>query len=74
MLKPIQIKRSLNRKQRLMALAGLSGALLLLSACSDEPWIRDDYFGKSWLEPERIIQPIKRDPYGNPILEKKKPE
>ena len=46
--------------------------LLSAAGCSDDPWLRDDYFGMSWLEPDRVIQPVIRDAYGNAIVEPKK--
>ncbi len=44
--------------------AGLGG----LAACS-ESILRDDYMGKSWLQPDKVYQPVKHDDQGNPILE-----
>ena len=44
-----------------LALTGLSG-------CGGWPTTRDDYAGRSWLEPEREIRDVARGAWGNPIL------
>jgi hypothetical protein len=46
--------------------------LFATAGCSDDQWLREDYFGKSWLEPEKFVQPVKRDAYGNAVLPEKK--
>ncbi len=55
-----------------IALALATGLTAMLSGCSDEPILRDDYWGRSWFEPDKVMHPVPRDAYGNPILEKRK--
>lgn len=44
--------------------AGFGG----LAGCA-ESLLRDDYMGKSILQPEAVVQPVRRDERGDPILE-----
>jgi|GEM_PF-3246981 len=41
----------------------------LCTACSNEPALRDFYWGKSFLEPGRVPHPVPRDKYGNAVIE-----
>jgi hypothetical protein len=43
-------------------------ACLVLSGCGNYRWLRDDYMGKDFLEPELTPQAPARDSRGNPIL------
>lgn len=40
----------------------------VLSGCGDTPVLRDQYIGKSWLQPDKIEGPHPRDAEGNPIF------
>ena len=51
-----------------LLLFGLVTGLGGLAACGG-PILRDDYMGKSVLQPETLAQPVERDQQGNPILE-----
>jgi hypothetical protein len=42
-------------------------ALLALAGC-DRRWLRDDYMGKSWLQPELAPQVPPRDAQGDPVI------
>ena len=42
--------------------------LAALPACGERQLMRDDYFGRSWLEPSRGPVAVERDANGNPIL------
>jgi hypothetical protein len=42
--------------------------VLALAGCGEGSLLRDDYFGRSWLEPSRSPTAVKRDGNGNPIL------
>jgi len=48
----------------LILLAGLT--LLAVAGC-DRRWLRDDYMGRDWLEPELTPQAAPRDDLGNPM-------
>ena len=39
-----------------------------LGGCAWEP-LRDEYLGKSVVQPAKVSQPMRRDAYGNPILD-----
>lgn len=45
------------------------GCALLAAGCSSKPILRDNYVGKSWLQPDNISGPHPRDENGEPILE-----
>ena len=42
----------------------------ILSGCNSYRWWRDDYMGRTILEPKLAHERVERDPYGNPILPK----
>jgi hypothetical protein len=46
------------------------GASLLLGCAALIPTIRDDYMGKSFLQPHKVPQKIEHDERGNPVTEK----
>ena len=67
---PIRTER---RDRRRIARAIGIGCLLMLTGCAEllpNFSLRDDYFGKSILQPSRSAEPVARDGEGNPILEK----
>ena len=43
-------------------------ACLTLAACSNKPLLRDWYVGRELLEPQRYVETVKRDAWGEPIL------
>ena len=45
-------------------------AILLLGCAALIPTIRDDYMGKSLLQPHKVPQSVEYDESGNPITEK----
>lgn len=73
MTKVASFERQAGRSFGSISRAGAAMVIvLLLAGCGNDPWLRDDYFGKSWLEPERIVQSIQHDANGDAIVEKKK--
>jgi hypothetical protein len=53
---------------RPLRLAFAAVLCLALTACGSYRWLRDDYMGREWLEPELTPKPAARDSRGNPIL------
>ena len=50
-------------------------ALLGIAACDQitpDFSLRDDYMGKSFLQPDKVPQPVARDEQGAPILKTKR--
>ena len=47
----------------------LIAAIVVISACAPRDYIREDYVGKRLLQPDRFPQQVKRDSYGNAIIE-----
>ena len=43
-------------------------ALPVLAGCSQSP-LRDEYMGKSFLQPHKLPRPVEHDEYGNAIPE-----
>lgn len=42
---------------------------LMLTGCDTGPLIRDNYWGKSVLQPDMVLRPAERDAFGNPVLD-----
>ena len=47
--------------------AAMVGVLLLAGACDTGPLLRDNYWGKSVLQPHKVLEPARRDGMGNPV-------
>jgi len=47
--------------------------LTIGSACAPQDYLREDYTGKRFLQPDRYPQKIQRDARGNPIIETERP-
>jgi len=52
----------------LLAVLALAAWLGLGAGC-DQPILRDDYMGKSWLQPDQEPRTVAHDAEGNPIIE-----
>ena len=50
---------------RLLVLATVFAA----TGCSPRDYLREDYVGKAYLQPDRFPQKVKHDNYGNAIVE-----
>jgi len=49
------------------AVAAAFGVLLLAGGCDTGPLLRDNYWGKSVLQPHKVLEPARRDGMGNPV-------
>lgn len=60
-----------NMKRSLLPIAVLLLSAALLGACGGgfSSLLRDDYMGKSLLQPDNQYAPVKRDEKGNPVLD-----
>ena len=47
--------------------------LTIGSACAPQDYLREDYVGKRFLQPDRYAQKIQHDARGNPIIETERP-
>jgi hypothetical protein len=48
-------------------------AAAALAACQPRPLLRDWYVGREVLEPDKYVERVERDTWGNPILPPKAP-
>lgn len=53
---------------RFVAILLIASALPVVG-CSNQPILRDHYFGKNWLQPDKVTRPHPRDKNGNPQFE-----
>lgn len=56
-----------------MRLIIIAIVLITASACAPQDYIRQDYMGKRFLQPDRYPQKIQRDAHGNAIIETERP-
>tara|TARA_B100000686_G_C16788366_1_gene976883 strand:+ start:1274 stop:1579 length:306 start_codon:yes stop_codon:yes gene_type:complete len=47
--------------------------LTIASACAPQDYLREDYIGKRFLQPDRYPHKIQRDAQGNAIIETERP-